>query len=153
MLLPRDVLKKETQAPRLPRTERSRPPGRRDALCATRHCDSVHQAADVVGSGQRDQGQGQALQEVIGQRRQVIEADLRGVAEAAGPDINPAHDDRAPWSCAAMRAWRLCPPLARDTSRATSWSMTGCPRAGSGCNGLQSTAGILMAELATTHMA
>ncbi|GFH28777.1 hypothetical protein HaLaN_27324 [Haematococcus lacustris] len=57
----------------------------------------------------------------------------------------------APWSCVAMRAWRLCPPLARSTSRATSASMTGCPRAGRGCTGLQSTGGALMAGPATMH--
>ncbi|GFH15826.1 hypothetical protein HaLaN_12132 [Haematococcus lacustris] len=48
---------------------------------------------------------------------------------------------------------RLCPPLARSTSSATSWSMTGCPRAGSGCTGLQSTGGALMAGPATMHKA
>ncbi|GFH24026.1 hypothetical protein HaLaN_21740 [Haematococcus lacustris] len=44
----------------------------------------------------------------------------------------------APWRCAAERASRLCLPLARSTSRATSWSMTGCSRQGRGWTGPQS---------------
>ncbi|KAJ9530027.1 hypothetical protein QJQ45_023308, partial [Haematococcus lacustris] len=45
------------------------------------------------------------------------------------------------------------PPLARSTSKATSGSMTGCPKAGSGCTGLQSTGGALMVGPATMHKA
>ncbi|KAJ9511945.1 hypothetical protein QJQ45_004463 [Haematococcus lacustris] len=47
------------------------------------------------GSGQQDQeqGQGQAVKEVIGERRQVIKAALRGLVEAARPDLSPAEVD------------------------------------------------------------
>ncbi|KAJ9526300.1 hypothetical protein QJQ45_009788 [Haematococcus lacustris] len=45
-------------------------------------------AAGASGSGQQDQGQGQAA--IIGQRRRVIKAGLRGLVEAALPDLSPA---------------------------------------------------------------
>ncbi|KAJ9505790.1 hypothetical protein QJQ45_011929 [Haematococcus lacustris] len=45
------------------------------------------------GSGQQVQGQGQAAKVVIGQRRQVIKAGLRGIVEAARPDLSPAQVD------------------------------------------------------------
>ncbi|KAJ9526282.1 hypothetical protein QJQ45_009797 [Haematococcus lacustris] len=45
------------------------------------------------GSGQQDQGQGQAVKVVIAERRQVIKAALRGLVEAARPDLNPAQVD------------------------------------------------------------
>ncbi|KAJ9529246.1 hypothetical protein QJQ45_007918 [Haematococcus lacustris] len=53
-------------------------------------------AASVValigasGSGQQVQGQGQAAKVVIAERRQVIKAGLRGLVEAALPDLSPA---------------------------------------------------------------
>ncbi|KAJ9526575.1 hypothetical protein QJQ45_017667 [Haematococcus lacustris] len=42
-------------------------------------------------------------------------------------------------------------PLARSTGRATSGSMTTCPRSGRDCTRLQSTGGVLMAGPATMH--
>ncbi|KAJ9529478.1 hypothetical protein QJQ45_013839, partial [Haematococcus lacustris] len=47
------------------------------------------------GSGQQDQGQGQgqAVKVVIAERRQVIKAALRGLVEAAQPDLSPAEVD------------------------------------------------------------
>ncbi|KAJ9525977.1 hypothetical protein QJQ45_009363 [Haematococcus lacustris] len=45
------------------------------------------------GSGQQDQGQGQAAKVVIAERRQVIKAALRGLVEAALPDLSPAQVD------------------------------------------------------------
>ncbi|KAJ9534067.1 hypothetical protein QJQ45_002068 [Haematococcus lacustris] len=47
------------------------------------------------GSGQQDQGQGQgqAVKVVIGERRHVIRAALRGLVEAARPDLSPAEVD------------------------------------------------------------
>ncbi|KAJ9528860.1 hypothetical protein QJQ45_000102 [Haematococcus lacustris] len=44
------------------------------------------------GSGQHDQGQGQAVKKVIAERRQVIKAAFRGSA-AARPDLSPAQVD------------------------------------------------------------
>ncbi|KAJ9515735.1 hypothetical protein QJQ45_002627 [Haematococcus lacustris] len=45
------------------------------------------------GSGQQDQGQGRAVKVVIAERRQVIKACLRGLVEAALPDLGPAQVD------------------------------------------------------------
>ncbi|KAJ9524762.1 hypothetical protein QJQ45_024384, partial [Haematococcus lacustris] len=45
------------------------------------------------GSGQQDQEQGQAVKEVIAERRPVIKAALRGLVEAARPDLSPAQVD------------------------------------------------------------
>ncbi|KAJ9507927.1 hypothetical protein QJQ45_021274, partial [Haematococcus lacustris] len=45
------------------------------------------------GSGQQVQGQGQAVKVVIAERRQVIKAALRGLVEAAQPDLSPAEVD------------------------------------------------------------
>ncbi|KAJ9510517.1 hypothetical protein QJQ45_015986 [Haematococcus lacustris] len=50
-------------------------------------------AAGASGSGQQGQGQGHAAKVVIGQRRQVIKAALRGLVEAARPDLSPAEVD------------------------------------------------------------
>ncbi|GFH30766.1 hypothetical protein HaLaN_29684, partial [Haematococcus lacustris] len=51
-------------------------------------------AADASGSGQQDVGdEGQAVKEVIGQRRQVLKAALRGLVKAARPDLSPAQVD------------------------------------------------------------
>ncbi|KAJ9525979.1 hypothetical protein QJQ45_009368 [Haematococcus lacustris] len=50
-------------------------------------------AAGASGSGQQDQGQGQAVKVVIAERRQVIKACLRGLVEAALPDLSPAQVD------------------------------------------------------------
>ncbi|KAJ9510171.1 hypothetical protein QJQ45_015652 [Haematococcus lacustris] len=50
-------------------------------------------AAGASGSGQQVQGQGQAAKVVIGQRRQVIKAGLRGLVKAALPDLSPAQVD------------------------------------------------------------
>ncbi|KAJ9527094.1 hypothetical protein QJQ45_025188 [Haematococcus lacustris] len=52
-------------------------------------------AAGASGSGQQDQeqGQGQAVKVVIAERRQVIKAALRGLVEAAQPDLSPAEVD------------------------------------------------------------
>ncbi|KAJ9518831.1 hypothetical protein QJQ45_026123, partial [Haematococcus lacustris] len=48
------------------------------------------------GSGQQDVGdEGQAVKEVIGQRRQVLKAALRGLVKAARPDLSPAQVDAA----------------------------------------------------------
>ncbi|GFH31196.1 hypothetical protein HaLaN_30184, partial [Haematococcus lacustris] len=49
--------------------------------------------ACASGSGQQDQGLGQAVKVVIAERRQVIKAALRGLVEAARPDLNPAQVD------------------------------------------------------------
>ncbi|KAJ9509775.1 hypothetical protein QJQ45_011623 [Haematococcus lacustris] len=58
---------------------------------------SVHQAVGASGSGQQDQGQGQgqgqAAKVVIGERRQVIKAGLRGLVKAALLDLSPAQVD------------------------------------------------------------
>ncbi|KAJ9527248.1 hypothetical protein QJQ45_025478, partial [Haematococcus lacustris] len=48
---------------------------------------------ECSGSGQQDQGQGQAVKVVIAERRQVIKAALRGLVEAAQPDLSPAEVD------------------------------------------------------------
>ncbi|KAJ9514701.1 hypothetical protein QJQ45_028415, partial [Haematococcus lacustris] len=45
------------------------------------------------GSGQHDQGQGQAVKKVIAERRQVIKAAIRGLVVAARPDLSPAQVD------------------------------------------------------------
>ncbi|KAJ9504963.1 hypothetical protein QJQ45_021454, partial [Haematococcus lacustris] len=45
------------------------------------------------GSGQQVQGQGQAVKVVIAERRQVIKAALRGLVEAAQPDLSPSEVD------------------------------------------------------------
>ncbi|KAJ9512783.1 hypothetical protein QJQ45_029013 [Haematococcus lacustris] len=45
------------------------------------------------GSGQQDQEQGQAVKVVIGERRHVIKAALRGLVEAARPDLSPVQVD------------------------------------------------------------
>ncbi|KAJ9509975.1 hypothetical protein QJQ45_011425 [Haematococcus lacustris] len=46
------------------------------------------------GSGrQNDEGQGQAMKELIRERRQVIKAAFRGLVEAARPDLSPAQVD------------------------------------------------------------
>ncbi|KAJ9508849.1 hypothetical protein QJQ45_028164 [Haematococcus lacustris] len=45
------------------------------------------------GSGQQVQGQGQAVKVVIAERRKVIKAALRGLVEAAQPDLSPAQVD------------------------------------------------------------
>ncbi|KAJ9504741.1 hypothetical protein QJQ45_009811 [Haematococcus lacustris] len=50
-------------------------------------------AAGASGSGQQVQGQGQAVKVVIAERRQVIKAALRGLVEAALPDLSPAEVD------------------------------------------------------------
>ncbi|KAJ9507292.1 hypothetical protein QJQ45_006265 [Haematococcus lacustris] len=50
-------------------------------------------AAGASGSGQQVQGQGQAVKVVIAERRQVIKAALRGLVEAAQPDLSPAEVD------------------------------------------------------------
>ncbi|KAJ9506611.1 hypothetical protein QJQ45_004005 [Haematococcus lacustris] len=52
-------------------------------------------AGGASGSGQQDQrqGQGQAVKVVIAERRQVIKAALRGLVEAAQPDLSPAEVD------------------------------------------------------------
>ncbi|KAJ9510229.1 hypothetical protein QJQ45_015708 [Haematococcus lacustris] len=51
------------------------------------------QVAGASGSGQQVQGQGQAAKVVIAERRQVIKAGLRGLVEAALPDLSPAQVD------------------------------------------------------------
>ncbi|GFH18506.1 hypothetical protein HaLaN_15325 [Haematococcus lacustris] len=78
------------------RVQPASPPSRRDAVCTTRHCDSVRGCcavpcnAGASGSGQQeDEGQGQREQEVIAERRQVIKAALRSLVEAARPDLSP----------------------------------------------------------------
>ncbi|KAJ9509422.1 hypothetical protein QJQ45_001887 [Haematococcus lacustris] len=60
----------------------------------------LHRAAEyrrgidgASGSGQQVQGQGQAVKVVIAERRQVIKAALRGLVEAAQPDLSPAEVD------------------------------------------------------------
>ncbi|KAJ9518462.1 hypothetical protein QJQ45_018486 [Haematococcus lacustris] len=51
-------------------------------------------SAGASGSGQQDVGdEVQAVKEVIGQRRQVIKAALRGLVKAARPDLSPAQVD------------------------------------------------------------
>ncbi|GFH14847.1 hypothetical protein HaLaN_10973, partial [Haematococcus lacustris] len=50
-------------------------------------------AAGASGSGQQDQEQGQAVKEVIAERRPVIKAALRGPVEAGRPDLSPAQVD------------------------------------------------------------
>ncbi|KAJ9529144.1 hypothetical protein QJQ45_007825 [Haematococcus lacustris] len=50
-------------------------------------------AAGASGSGQHDQGQGQAVKKVIAERRQVIKAAFRGLVVAARPDLSPAQVD------------------------------------------------------------
>ncbi|KAJ9509787.1 hypothetical protein QJQ45_011604 [Haematococcus lacustris] len=50
-------------------------------------------SAGASGSGQQVQGQGQAAKVVIAERRQVIKAALRGLVEAALPDLSPAQVD------------------------------------------------------------
>ncbi|KAJ9510138.1 hypothetical protein QJQ45_015619 [Haematococcus lacustris] len=50
-------------------------------------------SAGASGSGQQVQGQGQAAKVVIAERRQVIKAALRGLVEAARPDLSPAQVD------------------------------------------------------------
>ncbi|GFH11525.1 hypothetical protein HaLaN_07036, partial [Haematococcus lacustris] len=50
-------------------------------------------AAGASGSGQQDQEQGQAVKVVIAERRQVIKAALRGLVEAAQPDLSPTQVD------------------------------------------------------------
>ncbi|KAJ9517060.1 hypothetical protein QJQ45_002571 [Haematococcus lacustris] len=50
-------------------------------------------SAGASGSGQQDQEQGQAAKVVIAERRQVIKAALRGLVEAARPDLSPAEVD------------------------------------------------------------
>ncbi|KAJ9517605.1 hypothetical protein QJQ45_025050 [Haematococcus lacustris] len=50
-------------------------------------------SAGASGSGQQDQEQGQAVKQVIAERRQVIKAGLRGLVEAALPDLSPAQVD------------------------------------------------------------
>ncbi|KAJ9510868.1 hypothetical protein QJQ45_027727 [Haematococcus lacustris] len=50
-------------------------------------------SAGASGSGQSDQEQGQAVKEVIAERRQVIKAALRGLVEAARPDLSLAQVD------------------------------------------------------------
>ncbi|KAJ9527118.1 hypothetical protein QJQ45_025165 [Haematococcus lacustris] len=50
-------------------------------------------SAGASGSGQQDQGQGQVAKVVIAERRQVIKAALRGLVEAALPDLSPAQVD------------------------------------------------------------
>ncbi|KAJ9505708.1 hypothetical protein QJQ45_006424 [Haematococcus lacustris] len=49
--------------------------------------------SSASGSGQQVQGQGQAVKVVIAERRQVIKAALRGLVEAAQPDLSPAEVD------------------------------------------------------------
>ncbi|KAJ9512249.1 hypothetical protein QJQ45_012805 [Haematococcus lacustris] len=49
--------------------------------------------AGASGSGQQVQGQGQAVKVVIAERRQVIKAALRGLVEAALPNLSPAQVD------------------------------------------------------------
>ncbi|KAJ9507809.1 hypothetical protein QJQ45_019277 [Haematococcus lacustris] len=50
-------------------------------------------SAAASGSGQQVQGQGQPVKVVIAERRQVIKAALRGLVEAAQPDLSPAEVD------------------------------------------------------------
>ncbi|KAJ9508379.1 hypothetical protein QJQ45_011899 [Haematococcus lacustris] len=50
-------------------------------------------SAGASGNGQQVQEQGQAAKVVIGERRQVIKAALRGLVEAARPDLSPAQVD------------------------------------------------------------
>ncbi|KAJ9524161.1 hypothetical protein QJQ45_004931 [Haematococcus lacustris] len=50
-------------------------------------------SAGASGSGQHDQGQGQAVKKVIAERRQVIKAAFRGFVVAARPDLSPAQVD------------------------------------------------------------
>ncbi|KAJ9526558.1 hypothetical protein QJQ45_017673 [Haematococcus lacustris] len=50
-------------------------------------------SAGASGSGQQVQGQGQAAKVVVAERRQVIKAALRGLVEAALPDLSPAQVD------------------------------------------------------------
>ncbi|KAJ9508119.1 hypothetical protein QJQ45_021456, partial [Haematococcus lacustris] len=50
-------------------------------------------SAGASGSGQQVKGQGQAVKVVIAERRQVIKAALRGLVEAAQPDLGPAEVD------------------------------------------------------------
>ncbi|KAJ9511911.1 hypothetical protein QJQ45_004492 [Haematococcus lacustris] len=54
---------------------------------------SVAVLVGASGSGQQDEEQGQAVKEVIAERRQVIKAALRGLVEAAPPDLSPAEVD------------------------------------------------------------
>ncbi|KAJ9525377.1 hypothetical protein QJQ45_003219 [Haematococcus lacustris] len=56
-------------------------------------CCDLYGSAGASGSGQQDQGLGQAVKVVIAERRQVIKAALRGLVEAARPDLNPAQVD------------------------------------------------------------
>ncbi|KAJ9510620.1 hypothetical protein QJQ45_027502 [Haematococcus lacustris] len=53
----------------------------------------LHDIPCASGSGQQVQGQGQAVKVVIAERRQVIKAALRGLVEAAQPDLSPAEVD------------------------------------------------------------
>ncbi|KAJ9505731.1 hypothetical protein QJQ45_029255 [Haematococcus lacustris] len=57
--------------------------------------DGLEIKVTASGSGQQDQeqGQGQAVKEVIAERRQVIKAALRGLVEAARPDLSPPQVD------------------------------------------------------------
>ncbi|KAJ9530757.1 hypothetical protein QJQ45_014915 [Haematococcus lacustris] len=64
-----------------PRAKRKRP------------ASPAQSAAGASGSGQQVQGQGQAVKVVIAERRQVIKAALRGLVEAAQPDLSPAEVD------------------------------------------------------------
>ncbi|KAJ9512007.1 hypothetical protein QJQ45_004413 [Haematococcus lacustris] len=62
----------------------------------TRMLSFLRFAARVRASGsgqQEDEGQGQGEQEVIAERRQVIKAALRGLVEAARPDLSPEEVD------------------------------------------------------------
>ncbi|KAJ9527484.1 hypothetical protein QJQ45_025784, partial [Haematococcus lacustris] len=93
LLSPCDVLEKEPQARRLPRTLRSCVPHATLRLRASNPAVRVlcfPVSASASCSGQQDQGQGQAAKVVIAERRQVIKAALRGLVEAARPDLSPA---------------------------------------------------------------
>ncbi|KAJ9525407.1 hypothetical protein QJQ45_003207 [Haematococcus lacustris] len=59
------------------------------------HGQGLEGSGGASGSGQQDQGQGQgqAVKVVIAERRQVIKACLRGLVEAALPDLSPAQVD------------------------------------------------------------
>ncbi|KAJ9517555.1 hypothetical protein QJQ45_024960 [Haematococcus lacustris] len=69
----------------------SDPGGDLDTAQAMPLHSAMVQVCGASGSGQQVQGQGQAAKVVIAERRQVIKAGLRGLVEAARPDLSPAH--------------------------------------------------------------
>ncbi|KAJ9509521.1 hypothetical protein QJQ45_001965 [Haematococcus lacustris] len=80
-------------------------------------------AAGASGSGQQLQGQGQAAKVVIGLRRQVIKAGLRGLVKAPLPDLSPAQPSPAQQQQHFPAAGPAPGPLPHLTQllRPTSW--------------------------------